>query len=267
MATPQRATSGEARAALPSRPLRRQPFPHEIAAATDFAALDVLYEESAERLHGLFLSEWLPAQMDALEAQILAADSEASLSAIRAPVVGVEALTEELLQVARSGAAEATAEIGAQGLDLDDLDDETLRALVADHAAAVGQQVADGVSLAASRRAVQLHGVREAAEVATETRSYLANLEHRWERDQLAGAVQQATNAGRLESFERIEAVATIYASELLDARTCPPCAAVDGREFESIEEARRYYPSGGYWECEGGPRCRGTLVVVRDES
>jgi hypothetical protein len=58
-----------------------------------------------------------------------------------------------------------------------------------------------------------------------------------------------------------------IYASELLDANCCSPCIAEDGRQFESLEEAARSYPTGGYRNCEGGPRCRGTLVAVYDEA
>jgi hypothetical protein len=226
----------------------------------------VAYEESAERVHRLFIEDWLPAQTEALQAQIRATDSEASLAAIRAPVVGVDELADEMLAVARDGANSAAEELGQQGLASTPVDDAALRALVADHAAAVAQQTADGLSLAASRRAVQLYGERTAEQVAEEVGEYLAGLTHAWERDQLAGAVSQAMNAGRLEVFSEVEERVSIYGSELLDAATCDDCAEADGREYDSMEEAMRAYPSGGYVDCAGGPRCRGTLVVVRDE-
>jgi len=41
----------------------------------------------------------------------------------------------------------------------------------------------------------------------------------------------------------------------------------VDGREYgPDISAAERDYPTGGYKECKGGPRCRGTLVAVYAE-
>lgn len=253
---------------LPDRPLRRQPYDHEVKAATDFAALDVAYEDAAERLHALFLDGWLVAQTSALAAQIEAADSAASLAAIRAPVVGVEALADELTTLAIEGHMQARDELAAQGVTVGEIEDASvLRALVSDHAAAVAQQVADGVSIAASRKAVQLHGVRTAQEVAEETAEYLGGLKHAWEKKILDGAVQQALNAGRFEVFEQVEAVASIYASELNDASTCGPCVQIDGTEFATMEEARRAYPTGGYFGCDGGGACRGTIVLVGDES
>ena len=41
----------------------------------------------------------------------------------------------------------------------------------------------------------------------------------------------------------------------------CHACEAVDGREYESLEAAREDYPLGGFARCDGGPRCRGTLI------
>jgi hypothetical protein len=67
-----------------------------------------------------------------------------------------------------------------------------------------------------------------------------------------------ATNAARLAVFDRVpaERVDSFYASEILDAVTCGPCAAVDGLVFESLTDAHRLYPTGGYVDCAGGPRC-----------
>ena len=41
----------------------------------------------------------------------------------------------------------------------------------------------------------------------------------------------------------------------------CHACEAVDGREYESLEAAREDYPLGGFKDCRGQARCRGTLV------
>lgn len=58
--------------------------------------------------------------------------------------------------------------------------------------------------------------------------------------------------------------IARVYASELLDSNTCQPCAAVDGKEYASVDDAHgEYHGHGGYMGCSGGLRCRGTLVFV----
>jgi hypothetical protein len=272
-----RAAAGDegafSRATVPNRQLRRQPYEHEITAAVDFAALDVTYTDAADALDALFLQEWLPEQLDAIEEAITTTRrgtarvriTAADMARVRAPAIGADAMADLLYDVAARGAQEALAELRVQGLTLEAPDETTLRRLVTDHAAAVAQQTADGLSLAASRRAVQLAGAGSTpAELAGDVRSYVQGLEHSWERDQLGGAAQQAMNAGRLHIFERVDApAAEVYASELLDSATCDPCRAVDGRRYVDVNEARSDYPSGGFRECRGGPRCRGTVVVV----
>jgi hypothetical protein len=79
---------------------------------------------------------------------------------------------------------------------------------------------------------------------------------------------RQGTNVahgqGRLSAIQALPRPEAVYASELLDGETCDPCAAVDGREYETLDEALGDYPDGGvYFDCDGGDRCRGTLVVV----
>jgi hypothetical protein len=75
--------------------------------------------------------------------------------------------------------------------------------------------------------------------------------------------VANAQGSGRVDAGDRLPTPARIYASELLDSRTCGPCSMIDGREFVDEAEARLYYPGGFYVRCEGGTRCRGTLVRV----
>lgn len=85
-------------------------------------------------------------------------------------------------------------------------------------------------------------------------------------RDLARQGVHQATAAARAEqaSSPRMPAIKEIYASELLDRRTCDPCGAIDGSRYGSLDEARvDYREQGGFRQCEGGLRCRGTLVFV----
>lgn len=262
--------------ALPARPLRRQPYPHEIAAAVDFAALDAVYVSTTADVEALWASEWLPQALAAVSDGIRftkAGDprkrvTRSAMARLTVPEPQSDRLALLLLGVARTAAEAAAGELMAQGQDVLIPSDEHLALLVADHAQAVARQTADGLALAASRRAVQLSQGRTPDALAGEVVEYLGGLAHKWERDQLAGAVQQASNAGRFAVFDRVPSEAAVgwHASELLDENTCGPCVAVDGREFESLAAAMREYPSGGFSECKGGPRCRGTVVAVLAE-
>lgn len=87
----------------------------------------------------------------------------------------------------------------------------------------------------------------------------------------IKGAVDRARQSahvahgqGRTIGVDQLPTPAEIYASELLDTNTCDPCRAVDGTEYASLDEAMVDYPqSGPYAHCQGGARCRGTLVFV----
>jgi hypothetical protein len=57
-----------------------------------------------------------------------------------------------------------------------------------------------------------------------------------------------------------------MYASELLDENTCVNCEKIDGHKYDTESEATSDYPSGGFADCLGGPRCRGTIVAVYGE-
>lgn len=78
-------------------------------------------------------------------------------------------------------------------------------------------------------------------------------------------AALRGAGAGRVSAMTALteQAEVVVYASELLDRNTCAPCSLVDGTDYASMEAALEDYPSGQYEGCLGGPRCRGTLVVV----
>src|SRR5206468_3445588 len=60
-----------------------------------------------------------------------------------------------------------------------------------------------------------------------------------------------------------------LYAHEMNDTHTCAPCGAVSGTligHTNDLTATESLYPAGlfgGYVGCEGGPRCRGTVVAV----
>lgn len=78
--------------------------------------------------------------------------------------------------------------------------------------------------------------------------------------------VHAAANRGRADAAQHSGATHA-YASEILDGNTCGPCQEIDGKDYKTMTEARADYPqSGGYYACDGGARCRGTLIFLYEE-
>lgn len=82
--------------------------------------------------------------------------------------------------------------------------------------------------------------------------------------DQARQSVHVATGVARNETGADLEA-SECYASELLDGATCAACAAVDGKKYDSLEEATNEYAFGYYGACRGSARCRGSLLFLYD--
>jgi hypothetical protein len=193
--------------------------------------------------------------------------TKAAMAALQAPREGRDELAVILLDAARVGMSTALAEAQAQGVILTPVEDAVLAQMVGDQADALTTMAADGISIAAARKATALvGGGRSPEDVAGEVEAHLRGMAHQWTVDQLRGAVQMAQNGGRLAVMEQAEGAVGFYSSELLDTNTCERCVAIDGKNYDSVAAARHDYPSGGFAHCEGGPRCRGTVVAVYGE-
>jgi hypothetical protein len=268
-----------AAAMLPDRQLRRQPYEHEVRAAVDFRSIDVAHETVVAGVRALYDTSVIPTQIDALASAIVNTKAgaprtrltRAGMAALSAPGAGRDDLAGHLTVAARSGANAAAAELAAQGLTgVSVPDDAALAALVGDQADAITAMAAHGISLAAQRKATSLvGGGRTPQSVADEVKAHLGGMKHQWTADQLQGAVTMAQNAGRLAVFASAQAAGAplaYYASEILDANCCQPCSSIDGTDYATLADAEQDYPSGGFTDCDGGPRCRGTLVATYGE-
>lgn len=262
------AASTAAALPLPDRQLHRQPYEHEVRAQVDFKQLDLEWQSDVDRLVAAWQTVRL-GQIDELAAAVEAAAGDLEkLAAVAASPAGGEIIAERLAAAAATGAALALQEAVAQGLagatpgELADVTSE-----LAIRASALEQVLARSLSEAAARKALSLTGGSlTSEEVAIETRNHLAGLTDAYLNDQFGGAVTTAQNAGRRATFKANDP-SRIYASELLDANTCSPCRAIDGTQYATLEEAAHDYPTGGFRDCQGGPRCRGTEVAVYDEA
>ena len=134
---------------------------------------------------------------------------------------------------------------------------------LADLAPAIASLLASGLAGAAGREALRL--ARPGAtgrSVASAVGDALRAVKGWFRRDQLGGALHRAQNTGRLAVVRAGPADVVITATEVHDGNQCGPCGEIDGTAFPSIEDAEAAYGTGGYINCDGGIRCRGTVVA-----
>lgn len=270
---------------------RREPTPVELRAAVKFAELDRIVNDAAALLlrhteavrdhtldglaMGLTEIAGEPDPWRALETlerltDPTRPDTIPGLAAVVEEVT--EAIKADLIRTAQAGADEAIAEARRQGIPdrlLPQLDATALaevESAAAAHATKVAKApatrlldvAAEAGARAASRPDASGGTVLEAALDGAEAAS----------RAGTEDAARQAANVthglGRAAAQRQLPAPREVYASELLDRNTCGPCATVDGRTYQSLADALVDYPgAGGFVGCDGGSRCRGTLVLV----
>lgn len=255
---------------LPPRELRRQPYDHEVLAQVDYAQLEATVKQGTQDVVSEF-STLQQQQIQALHDAIVEADGDlVKLSKITADPVGEDVILKHLKVTAGKGMEAALNEAQLQGVSVGDLvfpDIEEYETLLSNRAKAVDQVLASSISEAASRQAInRTGGELSATEVADQVKAHLEGLTNTYLNDQLGGTMSQGMNTGR-RAVMRVNNPEEIYASELLDTNTCTNCTAKDGTEYQTLTDAEKDYPTGGFTGCEGGPRCRGTLVAIYAEA
>lgn len=265
---------------------RRPLWPHERRAAVNFARIADEQGARARLIGDRLVAEraWLAGQLDqllaaatspaqALDRLAQLADPtrplELDLPGVDARIATLEAdVAGELRRSYGDGWAQQRAEAAAQGVPTRGITDVAIT--LEDDAAIAAQARAIAVRPAATGIDAANQAVaRQPAATAAEARERAVDAAR---NDRLAGLrtdhaaapVAGAGGRGRQAALDRLPTPANIYASELLDGSTCDPCSLVDGRDYgPDRDAARRDYPAGTYRLCEGGLRCRGTLVTV----
>jgi HK97 family phage portal protein len=218
------------------------------------------------------MTQWAPvnsAIRDSIYTQIRAAvtaGSPAELAALTLPPEPVDDGTT-ILAAAMAGLAVAASqravdEAAAQGVNLDPV--ALSESEMTEWAGAVTVIIGSRLLVSASREAVRRATPTSTPdEVVQGVRTHLEGLSDRDHLDQLGGALTNAQNSARIETM-RAGPQAEYYADETLDENTCGPCAAVDRKWLgETLAEVERLYPNGGYVDCLGRERCRGTVVAI----
>ncbi|MDX3643240.1 phage portal protein [Streptomyces sp. MB09-02B] len=247
----------------------RRALPVAAASESDVDAVRVQHEEALAAL----LEAWAPvaeAQVEALAGQIEAAVDAGDAEALAALSVDSDesagVLRRALGEMAEGAAAQMAAEAAEQGVKVKPPKvDKGLRnafgSELIEIAAATAALLAADTAASAGREALRLlvPGVR-GSEVAERVGGFLRGLKNWFRRDQLSASLHRAQNTGRIATLAAAPK-ARYFASEKNDA--CDPCKEINGTEFDDLAAVQAAYGSGGYLHCEGGSRCRGTIVAV----
>lgn len=249
-----------------ARTFRRNLTPQEVAATTDFQIIAARLEDRTTTL----VRAWggiRDQQVNELHAQIMDANGDlTALAKIEPAVQGSDLILREQTKQATAAFNDTRAELARQGAKLPAATVDDVIAGLAPRAEATAQIMATDLGQAASRAAIRLAGPQTSAQdLADQVVAYIEGLTDRYPQDMLGAALMAAENSARFAVMQDAPP-AHYYASELLDDATCGPCEDIDGTEYDSLEEAEADYPTGGYLDCEGGVRCRGTIVAVMDE-
>jgi 2'-5' RNA ligase len=253
-------------------PLRRQPTELETRSRVDFAAMDKAWREAVNTTVDAW-ADVQQAQREQITAAVQAAAEADDLSRLDEFTVdstdGERLLIARMIAYAREAGDAQQAEAEAQGVDVPEwsLDDEALTAAaIRDRLRQIGRTAARvlGVGLvqSAARQAMRVWGSGSAQQVAAQVEEHLAALSGAAVEEQIGAAMTAAQNEGRLAVLA-VAPPAEYTATEILDRSSCANCREVDGTRYTTLPDARTAYPAGGYVNCLGGSRCRGTLVTV----
>lgn len=223
-----------------------------------------------ERLVEQLTAEWATitaAQRAELLAQITAAVDAGDLPALTELSVST-AEAEELLagyldRMATEAAHKVVREGMSQGAELEPHTPK--RSEMADLAAVTTALIGSSLALSAGREAMRVQSAgMSGTQVADLVGQYLSTLTA--PKAELGGALTGAQNQARIETMRR-GPEAALYADERMDANTCKNCREINGRwigntsDGVAMAEVERLYPQGGYVDCLGRSRCRGTIT------
>lgn len=186
----------------------------------------------------------------------------ADLKVTTATATGV--VQDAMLRAGETGAHAVVREAADQDIDLSPV--IPARDDYADEAELTVSLLARGMETSAAREAQRIAGPElDADAVADGVREHLQSLTDAEPKRALGGALHGAVNAGRFATFAA-GPLGSLYATEVMDASTCPACAEVDGRficNTDDLAPLYKLYPLTGYINCEGGIRCRGSVTGV----
>jgi len=210
------------------------------------------------------VAEWIRQLIDAVK-DILGGDDRSGLASLELDVDdAVTTLSTAMASFGETAAGHAVDEASAAGVDLDP------HWPTAADLEAAARQVAEfearRYSLTAGREAARVAGPEPDVDVVGDhLDQFLNDMSDAGARSALGGALTDAQNLARADTLSR-GPVGALYASEQMDSNTCKSCREVHGRFVATTDDLAplfKLYPAGGYVDCLGRWRCRGTIVGV----
>jgi len=250
---------------------RRLPNATELAARVDFAA----HQRSWQQAVNGALTDWQAVTADwrtQIKDQILAGGTDALSTLSITTDTAADTLYGRMRTTAQAAGVAQQQEAEQQGVHVPPWSLEPGRVaalagldLLRQVASIAADTMGNRLVQAAKHRAMGLFSVLSGIRLASEVELALQGLSDAFDKQWLGEAMSAAQNAGRIAVLEAAPP-ATYYATEILDDRTCQPCQSVDGKAFNSLDDAEDAYPGGGYADCLGGGNCRGTIYAVWDQ-
>jgi len=262
-----------AAAAPPATGLRRQLTPAEIRAGFQPEDHQQQWASALDNLMGAYKAQVIDAQRRELTDAVTAAVTQGRTDRLALSPPGLYGGPDLILMHMRALADTASTamlrEATHQGVTVDQAR-VTVDTAKLERAATARAGIAAGwLAQQAGIKALQVAAARTSAELGADAGdavdSFLGGLSENATRAQLGAALTLAQNAGRTAVMDAAPP-ATYTATEILDKNTCDPCRAEDGTVFDTLEDAEAAYPTGGYAECEGFDRCRGTVYATWGE-
>lgn len=234
--------------------------------------VDRQWKEAVAILAALWLATVVPGLrsqlLDQIREHVNSGDAAALATITADPTEAAATLLASLVRMANTAAKQAAAEAKEQGVIVDAVAaaDDVLSRL-ADSAAAVQVQQ---LALAAGTEAARLAagGETDADAIASRVDTFMQGLSDDFLTGRLAGALSAAQNKSRVATFLGGPS-ADLFASEVNDRNTCEPCAGIDGEYIGNTTDANisdevdALYPNGGYIDCRGRDRCRGSVIAA----
>lgn len=251
-------------------PLHRNPTQAEIDSGWDFAGHQRGWKNAVDAT----MHDWSGVTArwrNQIKAQLAGLGDDADkLSALKVDTdLGAEILYTHIRRTAEAAARAQQREAEGQGVKVPDWDLDNVTAALTGTgqlravASVTSNILGSSLVQSAKRHALRLFGVRSDEALATDVDDEMADLSDAFPRENIGSSMTAAQNLGRLAVLSVILEPGVYLASEALDKNTCRNCIAIDGTEFSTLRDAREAYPQGGYAQCQGGGRCRGTMIAV----
>lgn len=208
------------------------------------------------------VADWIQQLIDAIRTAVGAGTGFTGLTLTTE--TGSTILADAMAAFAESAAGHAVAEAAEQTVTLAPVWP------TADDLATAAEQIvtfeAQRYALAAGQEAARVAGPdADAQTVVQHMTQFLIGQSEAPTNTALGAALTDAQNTARIQTLTG-GPVGAIYASEQMDSATCAPCREIDGRFLATTDDQAAVYalyPTGGYIDCLGRQRCRGTVVGV----